>query len=116
MVDPEPPRQYRLQVLALGFPRTGTACESSATRESVRLTEILQYPALKNALETLGLGYVPTGYGSAAGLGSPEKLDMWIAAIRAKFYGQGTRYGRAEWDRLFGDCQVGARMSNRPMR
>ncbi|KAJ7485316.1 hypothetical protein FB451DRAFT_1027808 [Mycena latifolia] len=80
------PRTVPMQVLALGFPRTGTA-------------------SLKIALETLG--YVRTNHGVDLALASPAEIDMWIEAIRAKFYGEGTPYGRAEWDRLLGDCQVG---------
>ncbi|KAJ7707673.1 hypothetical protein B0H17DRAFT_1156251 [Mycena rosella] len=59
---------------------------------------------LKIALETLG--YVPTNHGWAVVYASPAELDMWIEAIRAKFYEEGAPYGRAEWDRLLGDFQA----------
>ncbi|KAJ7161970.1 putative NAD dependent epimerase/dehydratase [Mycena crocata] len=82
----ECPRSVPMQVLALGFPRTGTA-------------------SLKIALETLG--YVRTNHGFAVYSGAnPEEMPMWMAAIRAKFFGEGTPYGRKEWDRLLGDCQA----------
>lgn len=31
---------------------------------------------------------------------------MWLAALRAKFKGTGTLFGREEFDRLLGHCQV----------
>ncbi|KAJ6595783.1 hypothetical protein DFH09DRAFT_1135632 [Mycena vulgaris] len=74
-----------MQVLALGFPRTETA-------------------SMKIALETLG--YVRTNHGFDVDRSKPAELDMWNAAIRAKFYGGGTPYGREEWDRLLGNCQA----------
>ncbi|KAJ6595806.1 P-loop containing nucleoside triphosphate hydrolase protein [Mycena vulgaris] len=78
-------RTVPMQVLALGFSRTGTA-------------------SLKIALETLG--YVRTNHGFDIPLCSPPEIYMWIAAVRAKFYGEGTPYGREEWDRLLGNCQA----------
>ncbi|KAJ7470217.1 hypothetical protein B0H11DRAFT_1920028 [Mycena galericulata] len=77
-------RTVPMQVLALGFPRTGTA-------------------SLKIALETLG--YVCTNHGFSA-FSRTEEINMWIQAIKAKFFGEGTPYGREEWDRLLGDCQA----------
>ncbi|KAJ6595784.1 hypothetical protein DFH09DRAFT_1135633 [Mycena vulgaris] len=78
-------RTVPMQVLALGFPRTGTS-------------------SLKIALETLG--YVRTNHGSSVGSqSSPAEIDMWIAAVKAKFHGVGTPYGREQWDELLGDCQ-----------
>ncbi|KAJ7485329.1 P-loop containing nucleoside triphosphate hydrolase protein [Mycena latifolia] len=78
-------RTVPMQVLALGFPRTGTA-------------------SLKIALETLG--YVRTSHAYSVFTSGPAVIDMWTAAISAKFYGQGTPYGREEWDQLLGDCQA----------
>ncbi|KAJ7275968.1 P-loop containing nucleoside triphosphate hydrolase protein [Mycena rebaudengoi] len=78
------PRTVPMQVLALGFPRTGTT-------------------SLKIALETLG--YVRTNHGFSI-YSSPVELNMWIRAIKAKFYGEGTPYGLEEWDRLLGDCMA----------
>ncbi|KAJ7686707.1 hypothetical protein B0H17DRAFT_1204130 [Mycena rosella] len=85
VVESRPQRNVPMQVLALGFSRTGTA-------------------SLKIALETLG--YVRTNHGFAVAHASPAEIDMWIEAIRAKFYGEGTPYGRVEWDRLLWDCQA----------
>ncbi|KAJ7161957.1 P-loop containing nucleoside triphosphate hydrolase protein [Mycena crocata] len=79
-------RTVPMKVLALGFPRTGTS-------------------SLKVALETLG--YVKTNHGYRVFWESnPEVMPMWIAAIKAKFHGEGKLYGKPEWDRLLGDCQA----------
>ncbi|KAJ7119957.1 efflux pump antibiotic resistance protein [Mycena crocata] len=74
-----------MQVLALGFSRTGTN-------------------SLKLALEALG--YIRTNHGWDA-FSTSEELDFWIAAIKAKFYGEGALYGPEEWDRVLGDCLTG---------
>ncbi|KAJ7144473.1 P-loop containing nucleoside triphosphate hydrolase protein, partial [Mycena epipterygia] len=81
---PSAQRTVPMQVLALGFPRTGTA-------------------SIKIALETLG--YVRTNHGFDA-FADREERNMWTQAIRAKFHGEGTPFGREEWDRLLGDCQA----------
>ncbi|KAJ6595787.1 P-loop containing nucleoside triphosphate hydrolase protein [Mycena vulgaris] len=79
-------RTVPMQVLALGFGRTGTV-------------------SLKLALEALG--YVRTNHGFDVMLASTAaEKDMWIAALKAKFYGEGTPFGREEWDQLLGDCQA----------
>ncbi|KAJ7485339.1 P-loop containing nucleoside triphosphate hydrolase protein [Mycena latifolia] len=85
VVKPFAQRTVPMQVLGLGFPRTGTA-------------------SLQSALETLG--YVRTSHAFSVYASGPAVMDMWIAAIRAKFYGEGTPYGREEWDQLLGDCQA----------
>ncbi|KAJ7751981.1 efflux pump antibiotic resistance protein [Mycena metata] len=82
-VDPSSQRTVPMQVLALGFSRTGTA-------------------SLKIALEELG--YVRTEHGFAV-WSSPAKIDMWTRAIQAKVSGA-SPYGRAEWDQLLGDCMA----------
>ncbi|KAJ7485325.1 P-loop containing nucleoside triphosphate hydrolase protein [Mycena latifolia] len=84
-VEPRTARTVPMRVLGLGFSRTGTA-------------------SLQLALEQLG--YVRTNHGFAVISSSPEKISMWIAAIRAKLYGEGAPFGRAEWDQLLGDCQA----------
>ncbi|KAJ7100247.1 hypothetical protein B0H15DRAFT_819449 [Mycena belliarum] len=78
-------RTVPMQVLALGFQRTGTT-------------------SLTVALETLG--YVRTNHGFTVLTSSGAVIDMWIAAIKAKFFGEGTPFGRAEWDKLLGDCRA----------
>jgi hypothetical protein len=37
---------------------------------------------------------------------NPLEAGMWTEAINARFFGQGTPYGKAEWDQLLGHCQV----------
>ncbi|KAJ6595785.1 hypothetical protein DFH09DRAFT_1410683 [Mycena vulgaris] len=84
--DAETQRTVPMQVLALGFSCTGTA-------------------SLKIALETLG--YVRTNRGFDVMLSSTvAETDMWIAALKAKFHGEGTPFGAEEWDRLLGSCQA----------
>ncbi|KAJ6552599.1 pectin lyase fold/virulence factor [Mycena vulgaris] len=73
-------RQVPMQVLALGFSRTGT--------QSMRI-----------ALETLG--YNETNHGFTVWTNLLE-IEMWTEAINAKFFGKGKPYGREEWDRLLG--------------
>ncbi|KAJ7491509.1 hypothetical protein B0H11DRAFT_2229032 [Mycena galericulata] len=65
------------------------------------------HTTLNIALETLG--YVRTKHGFSA-FSRTEEINMWIQAIKAKFIGEGTPYGREEWDRLLGDCQAIADM------
>ncbi|KAF7345974.1 hypothetical protein MVEN_01620000 [Mycena venus] len=77
-------RTVPLEVIGLGFSRTGTE-------------------SLKIALETLG--YTQTNHGFTV-LSQPAEMDMWIAAIKAKFYGEGKPFGREEWDALLGDCRA----------
>ncbi|KAJ7460279.1 P-loop containing nucleoside triphosphate hydrolase protein [Mycena latifolia] len=77
-------RSVPMQVLALGFSRTGTT-------------------SLKKALEMLG--YVRTNHGWDA-FATAEELELWITAVKAKFHEGGPAYGREEWDRLLGDCQA----------
>ncbi|KAK6981489.1 P-loop containing nucleoside triphosphate hydrolase protein [Favolaschia claudopus] len=74
-------RAVPMQVLALGFSRTGTT--------SMRI-------ALKK------LGYNETNHGFDV-WANPLEMEMWTEAINAKFYGKGKLYGRAEWDQLLGD-------------
>ncbi|KAJ6595788.1 hypothetical protein DFH09DRAFT_1273042 [Mycena vulgaris] len=71
-------RMVPMQVLALGFSRTGTSCAGLRAHE-------------------------PRG---GRGAGEPATMDMWAAALRAKFHREGAPFGRAEWDRLLGDCQA----------
>jgi len=77
-------RTVPMGVLAFGWPRTGTT-------------------SLRKALETLG--YRRTNHGADA-FTIPAQMDMWIAACKAKFHGEGKPYGREEWDVLLGDCQA----------
>ncbi|KAJ7064303.1 putative NAD dependent epimerase/dehydratase [Mycena amicta] len=77
------PRQVPLEVLVLGFCRTGTA-------------------SMRSALSMLG-------YGNAHHIGrvmsNPHELDAWNAAIDAKFVEHKT-LGRDEFDELLGEFRV----------
>ncbi|KAJ7200834.1 P-loop containing nucleoside triphosphate hydrolase protein [Mycena pura] len=77
-------RQVPMEVLGLGFPRTGTA-------------------SMRIALETLGYRETSHGFTVSANL---SEMEMWTEAINAKFFGKGTPYGRAEWDQLLGHCMA----------
>lgn len=84
-MDPNPPRTTRkvpMQVLSLGFSRTGTA-------------------SMQSALEILG--YKDTAHGFDP-ISHPETVELWMDAVNAKFSGQGKPYGRAEFDVLLGNC------------
>ncbi|KAF7320545.1 hypothetical protein HMN09_00138200 [Mycena chlorophos] len=72
-----------LQVICLGFPRTGTS-------------------SLRNALRVLGYKFNPKSDSSAEMQLSREERSMWNRAIDAKLYGRGRCFGREEWDALFG--------------
>ncbi|KAJ7122403.1 hypothetical protein C8R44DRAFT_876701 [Mycena epipterygia] len=82
---PTTQRTVPVQVFALGFSRTGMA-------------------SMKIALETLR--YVRTNHGFNSFF-NPEEINcnVWIPAIKAKFYEEVIPYGWDEWDRLLGDCQ-----------
>lgn len=71
-----------MQVLSLGFPRTGTA-------------------SVQAALEILGYNHTAHGFDL---ISHPEIAAPWMAAINAKFFNQGKSYGRAEFDALLGHC------------
>ncbi|KAF7307272.1 hypothetical protein MIND_00521000 [Mycena indigotica] len=77
-------RQVPMQVLALGFSRTGTA-------------------SMRIALETLG--YRETNHGFAVWTNFSE-MEMWTEAINAKYFGKGKPYGKKEWDALLGHCMA----------
>jgi len=78
------PRTVLMQVLTLGFSRTGTS-------------------SMRIALEKLG--YNETNHGFTVST-SPLEMEMWTEAINAKFFGKGKPYGRAEWDQLLGHCMA----------
>ncbi|KAJ6625992.1 P-loop containing nucleoside triphosphate hydrolase protein [Mycena sp. CBHHK59/15] len=77
-------RTVPMQVLSLGFSRTGTA-------------------SMRIALEELG--YSETNHGFIVWTNLCE-MEMWTEAIRAKYFGEGKPYGREEWDQLLGHCQA----------
>ncbi|KAJ7167412.1 P-loop containing nucleoside triphosphate hydrolase protein [Mycena crocata] len=78
-------RTVPMQVLDFGFSRTGTS-------------------SMQQALEILG--YKQTNHGHHVFGGGPHDIDMWLAAINAKFSGIGKPYEKKDWDRLLGHCQA----------
>ncbi|KAJ6557687.1 P-loop containing nucleoside triphosphate hydrolase protein [Mycena capillaripes] len=78
-------RTVPMQVLDFGFSRTGTS-------------------SMQKALEILG--YTHANHGAHIHFGSPQDIDMWLAAVNAKFFGVGKPYTREDWDRLLGHCQA----------
>ncbi|KAJ7216000.1 P-loop containing nucleoside triphosphate hydrolase protein [Mycena pura] len=77
-------RRVPMEVLCLGFSRTGTA-------------------SMHIALEMLGYNETNHGFKVAT---NPHDREMWTEAINAKFFGKGTLYGRKEWDQLLGHCMA----------
>ncbi|KAJ7062576.1 P-loop containing nucleoside triphosphate hydrolase protein [Mycena amicta] len=75
-------RTVPMQVLVLGFPRTGTASMHSAL-------QILGYHDVHHMFNVLS---------------NPLDADLWHEALEARFEGKGTPYGRAEWDQVLGHC------------
>merc|ERR1712230_130466 len=73
-----------MRVLALGLGRTGTASLRSALKE---------------------LGYTNTYHMMSASVENPPDCLCWMDAFAAKFEGKG-KFGREEWDALFGHCQA----------
>ncbi|KAJ7450849.1 P-loop containing nucleoside triphosphate hydrolase protein [Mycena latifolia] len=83
-MDRRTQRTVPMQILVLGFPRTGTTSMRAAL-------EILEYHDMHH-MEVV--------------LKNPLEAELWTAAINARFFGRGTPYGRAEWDQLLGHCEV----------
>ena len=52
------------------------------------------------------LGYVDTYHGFSTAFENPKDSEMWLDAMHAKYDGRGKPFGRAEFDRLLGHCQV----------
>ncbi|PVH80118.1 hypothetical protein DL98DRAFT_207620 [Cadophora sp. DSE1049] len=77
-------RVVPLEVLSLGYSRTGTM-------------------SMQNALRILGY---PNPYHFSSVYGNVRDCDMWVDALRAKYDGIGKPFGRPEFDQLLG--HVGA--------
>ncbi|KAJ7138270.1 P-loop containing nucleoside triphosphate hydrolase protein [Mycena epipterygia] len=82
--DPTSPRSVPMQVLVLGFCRTGTA-------------------SMRAALSILGYGNT---HHIGRAMANPGEVKAWTAAIDAKFCQQGKPYEREDWDRLLGDFRA----------
>ncbi|KAI1326731.1 efflux pump antibiotic resistance protein [Xylariaceae sp. FL0255] len=77
--DPES-RKVQMEVLSLGFSRTGTS-------------------TMQKALQILG---IPC-YHAFELYDHVDHCTGWNKALDAKFFGKGKPFGRAEWDELLGD-------------
>ena len=77
-------RVVPMKVLALGLGRTGTA-------------------SLRTALKQLG--FDDCYHMMSASVENPPDCLMWSDALAAKYDGQG-KFGREQWDQLFGHCQA----------
>ncbi|KAJ7051011.1 P-loop containing nucleoside triphosphate hydrolase protein [Mycena amicta] len=81
-------RTVPLEVISLGFSRTGTV-------------------SMRAALEKLGYNEVNHGFKVSA---NPYDRAMWDEALDAKFLGKGQPFGKNEWDELLGHCMAVADM------
>ncbi|KAJ7608812.1 hypothetical protein FB45DRAFT_993741 [Roridomyces roridus] len=77
-------RVVPMEVLSLGMSRTGTSSMQAALR-------ILGYNDCYHAPNILANGQ--------------DDMDLWMEAYAAKFEGRG-KFGRAEWDKLLGQCMA----------
>ncbi|KAF7317764.1 hypothetical protein MKEN_00864200 [Mycena kentingensis (nom. inval.)] len=80
---PRTPLDNGLEVLCLGFPRTGTS-------------------SLRKGLEILGYKFSPTADALTQMRMTRKEREMWNRAIEAKIYGRGRKFGKEEWDELLG--------------
>ncbi|TIA07784.1 hypothetical protein D6C80_09590 [Aureobasidium pullulans] len=84
---PEPSKGVEMEVLLLGMPRTGTISLLSAFKV---------------------LGYKPF-HGSMMEQ-YPHLLNIWLEALKAKFFGISSPYGRKEFDKMFDGWNVACNM------
>lgn len=87
LIDAHPGTRTRpMRLLCLGASRTGTM-------------------SIYSALNTLGFKV----YHMKEAVKTPRtSFGCWIEAIKAKYYGEGEKFGRREWDRLLGEYDSGA--------
>ena len=60
---------------------------------------------MSEALEQLGLGPIYFGFTMFQNSGD---LEMFLEGLDAKMYGKGQRFGRKEFDQLYGHYSVGS--------
>ncbi|KAF7304529.1 hypothetical protein HMN09_00855500 [Mycena chlorophos] len=75
-------RVVEMQVLVLGYPRTGTS-------------------SIRDALQILGYSEV---HHMLSAFVNPPEAEMWLEALEAKERGE--IWGREQWDSLLGHCQA----------
>lgn len=87
LIDNHPGKRTReMKLLCLGASRTGSV-------------------SLLMALQKLGFN----AYHMVEAVKSPQtSFGCWSEAIKAKYYGEGKKFGRAEFDKLLGDYDSGA--------
>lgn len=93
-------RVVPMQVLSLGMSRTGTACASFPPPFNSHPL-IMTPKAMKAALHILGYNDVYHGTDVYSNI---RDCDMWTPALRAKYFGVGKPFGRAQFDQLLGHC------------
>ena len=91
-------REVPMEVLNLGFPRTGTACRTTQVFETCPTTLLTCAAAMRLALDILE---IPCYHGFLL-YSNIRDCDMWIEALDAKFQGKGKPFQRADWDQLLG--------------
>ena len=57
-------------------------------------------------VQALGiLGYHNVHHMSTC-ISNPLENELWLKAVKAKWFGKGKPFERKEWDELLGDCMV----------
>ena len=95
------PEATEMQVLALGMPRTGSTCQSHEYPCSIRRLTIW-LPAMHYALEMLG--YKPFHMRQFAR--NPDTTRLWVEALKAKYHGEGKKFGTPELKKLLAGYNV----------
>ncbi|KAF4932283.1 hypothetical protein CGCF245_v010780 [Colletotrichum fructicola] len=93
-------RTVPMQVLCLGFPRTGTSCkaQSQAHSGACRNSNLSRKKtAMCAALEKLG---IPCWHSTVFMSTNFADIEMWQEAVDRKFFGAGAPVGRDEFDQL----------------
>ncbi|KAI8267477.1 hypothetical protein K4K58_007893 [Colletotrichum sp. SAR11_239] len=93
-------RTVPMQVLCLGFPRTGTSCkaQSQAHSGACRNSNLSRKKtAMCAALEKLG---IPCWHSTVFMSTNFADIEMWQEAVDRKFFGAGEPVGRDEFDQL----------------
>ncbi|KAI8275888.1 hypothetical protein K4K56_001233 [Colletotrichum sp. SAR 10_98] len=93
-------RTVPMQVLCLGFPRTGTSCKAhpNHTQAPCRNSNLSRKKtAMCAALEKLG---IPCWHSTVFMSTNFADIEMWQEAVDRKFFGAGAPVGRDEFDQL----------------
>ncbi|KAI8191147.1 hypothetical protein K4K52_006437 [Colletotrichum sp. SAR 10_76] len=92
-------RTVPMQVLCLGFPRTGTSCKAQSQPHSCACinSNLSRGTAMCAALEKLG---IPCWHSTVFMSTNFADIEMWQEAVDRKFFGAGAPVGRDEFDQL----------------